>query len=57
MSAILSACGKYRYRLEREVGMGGPVYAYFGVNPSTADGSIDDATVRRWGRTARCYSK
>lgn len=48
MSAILSACGKYRYRLEREVGMGGPVYAYFGVNPSTADGSIDDATVRRW---------
>lgn len=35
MSAILSPCGLYRYRLERTVGMEGPVYAFFGVNPST----------------------
>lgn len=48
MSAIISPCGLYRYRLERTVAMTGPVYAFFGVNPSTADASIDDATVRKW---------
>lgn len=48
MSAILSKCGTFRYRLEREVGMVGPVYAYFGVNCSTADHRIDDNTVKRW---------
>jgi hypothetical protein len=48
MSAIISACGKYRYRLERDVQMDGPTFAYFGVNPSTADSTLDDATVRKW---------
>lgn len=48
MSAIISTCGKYRYRLERTVGMEGPVYAFFGVNPSTADANLNDATVRKW---------
>lgn len=48
MSAILSPCGLYRYRLERTVGMTGPVYAFFGINPSTADANLDDATVRKW---------
>lgn len=48
MSAIISPCGKYRYRLEREVQDRGKVFAYFGVNPSTADASIDDHTVRKW---------
>ncbi|MBB5190088.1 hypothetical protein HNQ50_000798 [Silvimonas terrae] len=48
MSAIISDCGKFRYRLERTVGMTGPVYAFFGINPSTADGSVDDATVSKW---------
>lgn len=48
MSAVLSRCGLYRYRLERTVAMEGPVYAFFGINPSTADTSIDDATVRKW---------
>ncbi len=48
MSAIISPCGKYRYRLERDVAMDGLVIAYFGINPSTADASIDDATVRKW---------
>ena len=47
-TAVLSPCGKYRYRLEREVGMEGKVFAYFGINPSTADASLDDATVRKW---------
>ncbi|WP_175837081.1 DUF1643 domain-containing protein [Burkholderia anthina] len=48
MSAIISNCGTYRYRLEREVGFDGPTYAFIGINPSTADASIDDATVRKW---------
>ncbi|QNK65751.1 DUF1643 domain-containing protein [Variovorax sp. PAMC26660] len=48
MSAIISPCGKYRYRLERTVGMDGPVYAFFGVNPSTADATVDDQTVKKW---------
>lgn len=47
-SAVVSACGKYRYRLEREVATEGPTFAYFGINPSTADATIDDATVRKW---------
>ena len=47
-SAIISHCGKYRYRLDRTVLDSGPVYAFFGVNPSTADASVDDATVRKW---------
>lgn len=48
MGAVISKCGNYRYRLERVVGMTGPVYAFFGVNPSTADANEDDATVRKW---------
>ena len=39
----------YRYRLDRNVDLlGDKVVAYFGVNPSTADENIDDATVRKW---------
>jgi hypothetical protein len=48
MSAVISPCGLYRYRLDRAVGMDGPAYAFFGINPSTADASVDDATVRKW---------
>lgn len=48
MSAIISPCGMYRYRLERTVGMEGSIYAFFGVNPSTADATIDDQTVKKW---------
>lgn len=48
MSAVISPCGLYRYRLERVVAVEGPVYAFFGINPSTADASLDDATVRKW---------
>lgn len=50
MSAVISECGRYRYRLDRDVDplLGGPVYAFFGINPSTADASLDDATVRKW---------
>lgn len=48
MSAVISSCGKYRYRLDREVQSDGKVFAFFGINPSTADASLDDATVRKW---------
>lgn len=48
MSAIISPCGMYRYRLDRTVAMDGPVFAFFGINPSTADAATDDATVRKW---------
>jgi hypothetical protein len=48
MSAIISPCGHFRFRLERDVAMDGPTFAYFGINPSTADANLDDATVRKW---------
>lgn len=47
MSAVLSLCGQYRYRLERSVGIFGPVAAVIMVNPSTADAKVNDATIRR----------
>lgn len=48
MSAIISKCQKYRYRLDREI-VSEPkkVMAFFGINPSTADASIDDNTLKR----------
>ena len=48
MTAVISNCGMYRYRLDRTVLDSGPVFAFFGVNPSTADASSDDSTVRKW---------
>ena len=48
MSAVISACGRYRYRLDRDVQPEGLVFAYFGINPSTADAEKDDPTVRKW---------
>lgn len=57
-SAIISDCGRYRYRLERD-GVGIVNTAIIMVNPSIADANIDDATIRKlmgfgrannWGR-------
>ena len=57
-SAIISDCGLYRYRLERQ-SEGEGTTAVIMVNPSTADADTDDATIRklvgfgnrnRWGR-------
>lgn len=49
VSAILSPCGTFRYTLSRLCrNTSGPSYAFFGVNPSTADALEDDATVRKW---------
>lgn len=48
MSAVISDCGKYRYRLERKISDEGDTVMFIGVNPSTADANTDDATVRKW---------
>lgn len=47
-SAVVSECGRYRYRLDRRIDKPGPVVAFFGVNPSTADATAEDATTRKW---------
>lgn len=46
MSAIISDCGYYRYRLERH-GSDGPLVGVVMVNPSTADATEDDPTIRK----------
>ena len=48
MSAIVSNCRGYRYRLEREVRDEGFVVAFFGVNPSRADAAVRDQTDLKW---------
>jgi len=59
---VLSPDLKYRYCLWRRWGDSNGSYALFvGLNPSTADATIDDPTIRRckgfsqkWGLTALC---
>lgn len=46
--AEISPCGHYRYSLYRRWQEDGKKILFIGVNPSKADGSIDDNTVRRW---------
>lgn len=46
-TAILSDCGKYRYRLERHGLAGAGAVAWLMVNPSTADATENDATIRK----------
>lgn len=46
-SAVLSPCGIYRYRLERQWDSGLPKVAFVMLNPSTADADQDDPTIRR----------
>lgn len=45
-SAVISECGRYRYELRRWWDEG-PVLEFIMLNPSTADASIDDPTIRR----------
>ncbi len=49
MSAIISPCGQFRYRLERETGIASSLtVAGIMVNPSTADATVNDHTIRKW---------
>lgn len=51
--AVFSDCGRYRYRLERELGCAGKLLAVVMVNPSTADAENDDQTIRKVQEFAR----
>lgn len=55
MSAVLSECGRYRYALWRDVGEldGEGTVLFVMHNPSTANASEDDPTIRRCIRFAR----
>ncbi|WP_372422799.1 DUF1643 domain-containing protein [Salinarimonas chemoclinalis] len=58
MSAVFSACGTYRYRLERpgdDASAGAPPIAFVMLNPSTADAERDDPTIRRVRALARGF--
>ena len=50
--AVFSECGRYRYRLDRQWLIGSGRCAFFMLNPSTADDTQDDPTVRRCIRYA-----
>lgn len=45
--AILSGCGQYRYSLTRKWLSGKGTCVFIMLNPSTADGLVDDPTIRR----------
>lgn len=55
MSAVISECGRYRYRLWREPEgePEGPAAVFLMLNPSTADADQDDPTIRRCRAFAR----
>ncbi len=51
-SASISPCGLYRYRLSRVWGVG-EMSTVVMLNPSTADGTVDDPTIAKLTRYAR----
>lgn len=46
-NALISDDGAYRYRLSRYWDHSEPVVTFIMLNPSTADASVDDATIRK----------
>lgn len=62
-SAKFSDCRKYRYSLWREWDASKGYVMFIGLNPSTADETLDDPTIRRcmafaraWGYGALCMT-
>jgi hypothetical protein len=53
MGAELSDDGVYRYWLSRRLSMGERAVAFVGLNPSTADATKDDPTIRKCAGFAR----
>lgn len=51
--AVISECGKYRYLLRRAWDHAKPRVLYVMLNPSTADATQDDATIRSCVRLAK----
>jgi hypothetical protein len=50
MDAIISECGQYRYLLSRNKTQANPIAGpavFIMLNPSTADATLDDPTIRR----------
>jgi hypothetical protein len=54
-SASISECGRYRYWLSRRFSMGERAVLFVGLNPSTADATQDDPTIRRCVGFARSW--
>lgn len=46
-SAVISDCEQYRYSLTRVIYGGARNVLFVGLNPSTADATLDDPTIRR----------
>mgnify|MGYP000942962828 CR=1 FL=1 len=53
MDAKLSDCNTYRYYLTRQWDETLPYVNFIGLNPSTADATIDDPTIRKCMKYAR----
>lgn len=51
--ATFSPCRQYRYSLWRRWKPGAPYALFIGLNPSTADETLDDPTIRRCKRFSR----
>ncbi|MEM1404830.1 MAG: DUF1643 domain-containing protein [Pseudomonadota bacterium] len=52
-TAVISRCGSYRYALWRTWDPARGAVMFIGLNPSTADATTDDPTLRRCMRFAR----
>lgn len=55
-SAKISDCGKYRYRLERIEDEKLPLCTFVMLNPSTADETVDDPTIKKCMNYARSWN-
>ncbi|BCF97402.1 hypothetical protein PPGU19_019710 [Paraburkholderia sp. PGU19] len=59
MSAIISPCGTYRYLLKRQAESMSPMKStalFVMLNPSTADATLDDPTIRRCRSFAKLWN-